>query len=134
MTNPKTPQNDGKVNESEIIIQEDQVLGSEENIMDAVTHPLRNEQTPPYGTRIPPEIYKAVRRARQDTPTGGINSLSITEIAAEERARAADNSVPPGNQIPVNHEFTENNAITKPRNSTIPPPIPDTAMLRGKRK
>lgn len=83
-TNPWS-RNDAPTKPRQILPEE--ILGSDENILDAQTHPFRDEKTPPYGTNIPPEIYKAVKRQTQETTTGGVPSLAIAEIAANERAR-----------------------------------------------
>ncbi len=87
MTEPKSPWDRDETTQPSVIAKEEQILGSEMNKLDAKTHPLRDSDTPPYGTEIPPEIIKAVRRERQETATGGIPSLTIAEIAAQERAR-----------------------------------------------
>ena len=87
MPEPKTPWDRDETTQPGTVTREEHVLGSEANKMDAIIHPLRNEKTPPYGINIPPEIRKAVQRAKQDTTTGGVASLTVAEIAAHERAR-----------------------------------------------
>lgn len=136
MTEPKSPWDRDEVTQPSTIITEEQVLGSEANKMDAITHPLRDENTPPYGTKIPPEIHRAVRRTKQDTATGGVASLHITEIAARERAHAASRANAEVSDTQRSSEFGEGAGIirrpTEPRNPTVPPPVPDAGMLRKK--